>query len=319
MAEARRAVTGASAWAWASLEAVAGQFADVSLGALGIGLTLHTLKLAARARGWQNVLRAAFPRQCIRYRDAAAPYFAGVGVGAVIPLGGGQALRVVLARARLHGASSATLLGSLAVERALDLMVAIAIVPFALVGGLGPGVGFTGSSPVASLREHMLAVVAVAITTTLVLTCLAGLLRQRLAPLLHRFVHGLRALRSPRQYTTCVASWQLLSWALRLAALYWFLRAFHIPGGVATALLVLVLQLLASLLPLTPGGAGSQQALIVLALAGSASGAALVGFSAGSQAATIVLDLLLGALALVVSGGSLRIRKLILVTRSATA
>jgi uncharacterized membrane protein YbhN (UPF0104 family) len=117
--------------------------------------------------------------------------------------------------------------------------------------------------------------------------------------MLVRFAHGLRALRSPKRYVRSVASWQLLSWALRFVALYWFLRAFHIPGGIATAVLVLALQLLAGLVPFTPGGAGSQQALIALTLAGTTSGTALVGFSAGSQAATILLNLVLGGIVLV--------------------
>jgi uncharacterized membrane protein YbhN (UPF0104 family) len=169
------------------------------------------------------------------------------------------------------------------------------------------------------VNAHAFTLVAAGTAATAIVSGLAWLIRRRLAGLLLVFGCGLRAMRSPKKYTVTVASWQLLSWALRLVALYWFLRAFHIPGGIAIALLVLALQVIAGLIPLTPGGAGSQQALIALALAGTSSSAALIGFSAGSQAATIMLNLVLGVLALVVSGSSLRIRKLALQARRAIA
>jgi uncharacterized membrane protein YbhN (UPF0104 family) len=226
-----------------------------------------------------------------------------------------------LARTRLGGVSSATLVGSLAVERALDLVVAATVVPLAILGGFLPGAspqpGIT--SVAAVVNAHALALAVAGTAAIAIVAGLAWLIRRRLACLVLGFACGLRALRSPKQYTVRVASWQLLAWALRLVALYWFLRAFHIPGGIATALLVLALQLIAGLIPLTPGGAGSQQALIALALAGTAGGAELVGFSAGSQAATIVLNLALGVPALVMSGASLRMRKLALEARRALA
>jgi uncharacterized membrane protein YbhN (UPF0104 family) len=309
-------MSAALGWFWGSTESLGSHLAGVSLTALAVGLSLHALKLAVRARAWQNVLRAALPTHCIRYRDAAVPYLAGAGAGAVVPFGGGQLLLIALARARFRGASAATVVGTLAVERALDVAVAAAIVPVALVGGFLPGNGLAAHAATltASLNAHPVALVAAAAGVIAVVAVAAGwLLRCRFAALLVRFAHGLRALRSPKRYVRSVASWQLLSWALRLVALYWFLRAFHIPGGIGTTMLILALQLLAGLIPFTPGGAGSQQALIALTLAGTTSGTALVGFSAGSQAATILLNLALGGTVLAATSRSLRIRKLRLV------
>jgi uncharacterized membrane protein YbhN (UPF0104 family) len=310
-------LTEGAIWLWASLEGVAGALAGVSIGSLAIALALHALKLAVRTRVWQNVLRAAFPLQRVRYADAAVPYFAGVGAGAVAPFGGGELLKVMLLRTRLRGVSSASVVGSLAVEKVLDLVVGAAIVTVAIASGVRPGGGLhaPGVWIPASMAGHAPAVAGAA-------ALIAGsvwLFRRRVVKLAVGFGHGLRALRSPGRYFVTVASWQLLSWLLRIAALYWLLRAFHIPGGIGTTLLVLALQLLAGLLPLTPGGAGTQQALIALSLAGTTSGAALVGFSAGSQAATVVLDLALGVVALLLSGGSWRIRDLALRSRPAAA
>src|SRR5437016_5311831 len=88
--------------AWSTVEAVGAQLAGVSALLLVAGLALHAMKLAARARAWQNVLRASLPERRVRFADAAVPYLAGIGVGAVVPLGGGELLRVALARAQLH-------------------------------------------------------------------------------------------------------------------------------------------------------------------------------------------------------------------------
>ena len=117
--------------------AVGARLAGVSPLLLAAGLALHALKLAARARAWQNVLRAALPEASVRLRDAAVPYLAGIGAGAVVPFGGGELMRVALARARLRG-STATILGSLTVERALDVAVSAVVVSIALTVGMAP-------------------------------------------------------------------------------------------------------------------------------------------------------------------------------------
>jgi uncharacterized membrane protein YbhN (UPF0104 family) len=135
-----------------------------------------------------------------------------------------------------------------------------------------------------------------AIVAGIVLAAAFGCLywRRPLAASARRLLRGLAVFRRPSRYLTTVASWQLLSWALRFAAIMAFLYAFHVPSALAVAPIVLALQLLAGAIPFTPGGAGTQQALMAAAL-GSA---AVVGFSAGTQAATILVDLALGTAAL---------------------
>jgi uncharacterized membrane protein YbhN (UPF0104 family) len=295
---------------WGSTESLRSDLAGVSLTALALGLSLHALKLAVRARAWQNVLRASFPQQSVRYRDAAVPYLAGAGAGTILPFGGGQLLLVAVARSRLRGACSATVVGTLAVERAFDTAVAAAIVALALAGSFLPGIGPAPHSATitASLSAHPLALATATCLVAAAAAVTGWLFRSRLAAMLVRFAQGLRALRSPKRYVRSIASWQLLSWGLRFGALCSFLRAFHITGGVATALLVLALQLLTGLVPFTPGGAGSQQALIALTLAGATSSTALVGFSAGSQGATILLNLAIGGVVLITTSRSFRIR-----------
>jgi uncharacterized membrane protein YbhN (UPF0104 family) len=283
--------------AWSMTEAAATHLAGVSMPFLAAGLALHTLKLTARARAWQNVLRVSFPDRSVGFRDAAVPYFAGVGAGVIVPFGGGEVLRVALARRRLRtnegAAPSATIVGSLAVEKTLDLVVALMVIACAATVGALPNGALHGRlSTGAGLDAAVLA-------AGIVLATASGCLywRRPLAACARRLLRGLAVLHRPSRYVTTVASWQLLSWALRFAAIVAFLYAFHVPGALGVAPLILSLQLLAAAIPFTPGGAGTQQAL--MAALGSV---AVVGFSAGAQAATMLVDLALGAAALASCG-----------------
>ena len=108
---------------------------------------------------------------------------------------------------------------------------------------------------------------------------------------------GMSVVRSPGPLLRGVLAWKLVAWALRFGAVYSFLVAFHLGGGLWVVLLVVAAQNLASLLPLAPGGAGTQQAAFAFALAGTASAATVVGFGVGMQLATALVDVALGIVA----------------------
>ena len=93
-----------------------------------------------------------------------------------------------------------------------------------------------------------------------------------------------------------MAAWQFGSWVLRFASYWALLDAFHIGGSVRNALLVLAVQVVASVFPFTPGGAGVQQAFLLTIFAHSTYVAA---FSVGQQIATAALTTALGFGALV--------------------
>ena len=82
-----------------------------------------------------------------------------------------------------------------------------------------------------------------------------------------------------------MASWQAAAWIARFAAYWFLLDAFHIGGSVRNVLLVLGVQVVAMLVPFTPGGAGVQQALLLTVFAGAASASQVAAFSVGQQIA----------------------------------
>jgi uncharacterized membrane protein YbhN (UPF0104 family) len=96
-----------------------------------------------------------------------------------------------------------------------------------------------------------------------------------------------------------MASWQAGAWVARFAAYWFLLEAFHIGGSVRNVLLVLGVQVVAMLVPFTPGGAGVQQALLLTVFAGAASASEVAAFSVGQQIALAAAAVAMGFAALV--------------------
>ncbi len=123
-----------------------------------------------------------------------------------------------------------------------------------------------------------------------------ALLSAKVRAFWQRIRQGLTILRDREQYKRRMVTWQFASWIARFAAYWALLDAFHIGGSVRNALLVLAVQVVASVFPFTPSGAGVQQALLLTIFAGNPDVAA---FSVGQQIATGVLSSVLGFAALV--------------------
>ena len=85
---------------------------------------------------------------------------------------------------------------------------------------------------------------------------------------------------------------------LPLGGLFFFLKAFGVHASLHNALLVQVVDSLATLFPATPGGAGTKQGLIVFLFRHQAvSRALLLAFSVGMNIALVALNVVLGLLA----------------------
>jgi uncharacterized membrane protein YbhN (UPF0104 family) len=276
--------------------------ADVQLWPLAIALLLHTVNLLLRTGAWYSILRAAYPGVRYRYRSCAGAYLAGVGVNAIAPARGGDLVKIFLTRTRLNGSTTPTILAALLVETLLDAVFGIGIFGFALTQHTLPRIPELPSIPAfewswAASNPTVTAIIATAIL-------LVGILAVRRVKaagkaFAARVRQGFTILRTPRRYFAIVAFPQLLGWICRVASAAAFLDAFGIPGTVRNALLVMVVGSLTTLLPVTPGGVGTQQALIVVVLGGAASDAQLLSFSVGMQAAVMISNALLGGIALV--------------------
>jgi glycosyltransferase 2 family protein len=260
-------------------------------------LACHFAKMLARSRAWRNVLAAAFPDAEVRWRSVFGAYAAGAGLNAIVPARGGDLLRLSLIKRRVPDATFTTLASSLVVESIADSVISASLLLWALHEHVLPGVQVLNRLPSVDwfwLFRHPRAA-AITLLATLVVGFALGLLAAaRIATFRRRLSQGVAILHTPRRYLFGVVSWQLVDWGLRLATIYFFLRAFHIPAPFTNELRVQVTQSLSTIVPLTPAGIGTEQALIVFVLSGQASASALLSLSVGMKTIVSTFNIVLG-------------------------
>src|SRR5207249_6886498 len=128
------------------------------------------------------------------------------------------------------------------------------------------------------------------------------------------FRQGFMILGDRMRFLREVASWQALSWVLRDASIYFFLRAFHVDASAHNVLLVLAVQSISTLLPFTPGGVGTQQGFLVYVFRNAAphiQQTSVLSFSIGMYVATTALNLLVGFAAILAMLRTLHWRKVV--------
>src|SRR6186997_3542403 len=103
------------------------QLAAVQFGALGLGILCHVVKTMCTSRAWRNTIAASYPDEPVRWSSIYAAYLSGVGVNAIIPARGGDAVKLYLAHRAVPGSTYTALASSLLVLSIFDSAVACAI------------------------------------------------------------------------------------------------------------------------------------------------------------------------------------------------
>lgn len=268
---------------------------------LAIALGLQLLRIVLRTIAWRNILRAAYPTTRVRWLPVFGAYVAGIGVNAIIPARVGDAVKVALAKQRIHDSSYATVAATLIVETLFDFFVALGLFAWALSLGVLPGLHILRKLPAVDWSWPLnhprtgAAIGAVLLVLLLVVGIWAG---RRTVAFWARVRQGFAILLTPWRYLRKVVFWQALSWAARLASVYYFLRAFGITASIHNALLTQVVQSLSTLFPITPGGAGTEQGLLVYVFRGREAATPLLSYSVGMKIALTASMVLLGFAAL---------------------
>jgi uncharacterized membrane protein YbhN (UPF0104 family) len=275
------------------------QLASLSWLSLVLGLALYAVYLLLRSRALFNAIRAAYPGERIRWRDVWGGYMVGYAVNNVFPLGGGNVAQLFLTRTSIPPASYPTLASALSTGVLFDWFMGLLIMCFAFTQGVFPKPPDFSKLPafdISFFASHMR--FTLFFLTVLGVAFVAGfaLLSAKVRAFWQRIRQGLAILSDRRRYQREMCRWQFVSWIARFAAYWALLDAFHIGGSVRNALLVLAVQVVASVFPFTPGGAGVQQALLLQIFAHNPYVAA---FSVGQQIATAALSSSLGFGALV--------------------
>jgi len=298
------------------LDAVAAfwdNLASVQLLPLAIAVGCHVAQTMCTSRAWRNVLAAAYPGTRVRWVAVYAAYIAGVGVNAVFPARAGDVVRLTMAHRAVKGSSYTTLVSSSLVLAIVDAVCALSLLGWAITQGVLPGLGALPSLP--SLDFHWLFVhprVGEIVLLVVVFGLIAVMIwvSSRMAEFRQRVAQAFTILRTPVRWLRTVVVWQLADWSLRLATTWFMLDAFGITRSPRTVLLVQATQSLATLLPVSPGGIGTEQALLVYALRGAAPRTALLAFSVGMRLTLSVVNVVLGFTAILITLRTLRLRDL---------
>ena len=288
--------------------------AGVGWMALAVGLAIHFARLLTRTVAWRNILAASYPNERWRWRSVARAYIGGVGINSIVPGRAGDLVKLYLVHREQPATTYTTLASTLVTETLLDLVLATSIFLWALTQGVLPSLHVLPTIPAFDwgwLFRDPRTTAIVAATLTVGAIWLWYWASQHVADFKQRVGQGFAILRDRRRYGREVVSWQLLSWVLRIASLYWFLRAFHVHASVHNALLAQVVDSFSTLLPFSPGGAGTKQGLLVYVLRGEASSSTLLAFSVGQYVAVTVFNVVIGAIAIFASLGTLRLRKIL--------
>jgi uncharacterized membrane protein YbhN (UPF0104 family) len=287
--------------------------AAVDFGALGIALAFQALRLVARTRAWRNIVAAAYPDTRVRWRSVLGSYLGGVGLNAITPARSGDVLKLFLLKRRVEGSTYPTLGATLIVETLFDAFVGIGLLLWAVYLGVLPNIHSLPNLPNIDLRwafQHPLAIEIGALVFGIAVGVLLVWATTRVRAFWERVRQGFAVLRDRDEYLGGVVTWQALSWVFRLATIFFMLRAFHLPATLHNALLVQIAQSLSTLLPITPGGAGTEQGLLLYLFRGKAARSAVLSFSVGMHIAIVVLNVALGAIAIALMTRSLRFRRL---------
>ncbi len=278
---------------------------------IGAAVVLHLGRIAARSRAWRNAIAAAYPDTDVPWRQVFGGYVAGIGANALLPGRGGDLLRLYIVKHRVDGATYPTLGATLLADGIFDFFAASLILTWALSAGVLPGGDVLPSLPAVDwlwVVENPSQFVVIAGFIVAVCLVAGGLAHHRVTAFWDRVRQGLAILRQPRRYLREVALWDATDWGLRLVAVYCFLNAFGLPATAYNVFAYQVAGSLATVLPLTPGGIGTEQALLVYVFSGVAPTSQILAFSVGVKLVTITVNVTLGVAAVFVMLGSVRWR-----------
>jgi uncharacterized membrane protein YbhN (UPF0104 family) len=280
------------------IDAFLDQLTSVDLLPALLAIVAHVAKLACTSMAWRNVLAAAYPEQRVARLPIFGAYLAGVGVNAIVPVRAGDAVRVVLAHRAVPGSTYTTVVSSTLVLSLFDMAAAATLLMWAAVTQDAlPGFGDLpnlASFDFAWLLDRPLTAQLVLAALLIALVATGFWISGHVANFRERVRQGFAVLSSPARYVRSVAAWQAADWGLRLVTIWFLLDAFDIPQSLQNVLLVQVSSSVATLIPLTPAGIGTEQAFLLYVFQGAVSASDLLAFSVGMKLTTVATNILVG-------------------------
>jgi uncharacterized membrane protein YbhN (UPF0104 family) len=266
---------------------VAGWFADlwdaltgIGLGYLAAGWTLQTAQTTLTALGWFAILRAAYPRVAVPYRQVLAAYAAGVALNGFLPANVGTFAMLLMYVAIIPGATFAGVLGGMLVQKIFFTVVGtlVYVYLFASVPG-------TFERQLALPHDHPVLTGCVLAAGVLLIVLLARMFRRKLRHLVAQAKQGGAILARRREYLVRVVLPSFGAWLAKLAVIAVFLAGYGITVTFHTVMSVVGGNSIANTVSVTPGGVGVNQATNVAALNNVTDAATATAYSLGQQLA----------------------------------
>jgi uncharacterized membrane protein YbhN (UPF0104 family) len=269
------------------IDAFLDQLASVDFLPAFLALLAHVTRLVCTSQAWRGILAAAYPDRHVPRRGILAAYLAGVGVNAVIPVRAGDAVRVVLAHRAVPDSSYTTVVSSALALSIFDIAAASTLLAWALltqdalpnIASLPDLRGFD----FAWLLDNPLAAELILAVLLIAAVILGIWIHSHVLDFWARVRQGFAVVATPSRYLSTVVVWQAADWMLRLVTVWFMLDAFDIPNSLETVLLAQVSSSLATLVPLTPNGIGTEQAFLLYVFQGTVPAAQLLAFSVGMR------------------------------------
>ena len=279
-------------------------------------------KLTCTSMAWRNVLAAAYPDGTVRRRSIVGAYLAGVGVNAIVPLRAGDAVRVLLAHRAVAGSTYTTIVSSTLVLSIFDIAAASTLLTWAaLTQDALPGLGDLPKLPsfdFSWLLDHPLAAELLLAAFVIAAVAVGIWIHGHVVDFWDRVKQAFAVVRRPALYLRTVAFWQAGDWVFRLVAIWFLLDAFDIPQTPENVLLVQVSASIATLLPLTPAGIGTEQAFLLYVFQGTVPSSKLLAFSVGLKFMAVGTNVVAGFTAIAVTLRTLRYSKALAPTEDAS-
>jgi uncharacterized protein (TIRG00374 family) len=286
--------------------------ASVHRVALALALSCHLAKTVCASRAWRNVLVAAYPDTRVGWLPLYAACVAGAGVNALFPARIGDVVRLTMAHRAIKGSTYTTLISSSLVLAIVDALCVTALFSWAVTQGVLPSLDvlpYLPSFDFAWFLRHETVTEVMLVVIVVGVIALGVWIRANVAEFRQRVRQAFTVVRTPVRWLRTVVAWQLAEWALRLATVWFMLGAFRIEQSARNVLLVQAAESLATLVPISPGGVGTQQALLVYTLRGSASRSALLAFSVGMKLTLTCVNVVVGFAAILLTLRTLRFRR----------
>ncbi len=292
------------------IDAFLDQLAAVDPLPVFLAVLAQLAKLTCTSMAWRNVLAAAYPDRTVRRRSIVGAYLAGVGVNAIVPLRAGDAVRVLLAHRAVAGSTYTTVVSSTLVLSIFDIVAASTVLAWAaLTQDALPGLSDLPRLPsfdFSWLLERPLAA-ELALAALVIAAVLVGIwIHGHVVDFWERVKQAFAVVRRPALYVRTVAFWQACDWIFRLVAIWFLLDAFDIPQSPENVLLVQVSASIATLLPLTPAGIGTEQAFLLYVFRGTVPSSQLLAFSVGLKFMTVGTNVVAGFTAIALTLRTLR-------------